>query len=28
MDINTAIDWASKRTVGTLITIRRDGRPQ
>lgn len=28
MDINTAIDWASQRTVGTLITIRRDGRPQ
>jgi PPOX class probable F420-dependent enzyme len=28
MDIATAIDWASQRTVGTLITIRRDGRPQ
>lgn len=28
MDVNTAIDWASQRTVGTLITIRRDGRPQ
>ena len=28
MDIDTAIDWASQRTVGTLITIRSDGRPQ
>ncbi len=28
MDITTAIDWASQRSVGTLITIRRDGRPQ
>ena len=28
MDIDTAIDWASQRTIGTLITIRRDGRPQ
>lgn len=28
MDITTAIDWASERSVGTLITIRRDGRPQ
>ncbi len=28
MDIDTAIDWAAQRTVGTLITIRSDGRPQ
>lgn len=28
MDINAATTWASQRTVGTLITIRRDGRPQ
>lgn len=28
MDIDTALGWASTRTVGTLITIRSDGRPQ
>lgn len=28
MDIETALHWASQRTVGTLITIRNDGRPQ
>ncbi len=28
MDITSAIDWASQRSVGTLITIRRDSRPQ
>lgn len=28
MDINEATAWASQRTVGTLITIRGDGRPQ
>lgn len=28
MDISTAANWAAQRSVGTLITIRRDGRPQ
>ena len=28
MDIDTALRWASQRTVGTLVTIRSDGRPQ
>ncbi len=28
MDIKTALDWANERRTGTLITIRRDGRPQ
>lgn len=28
MDITTATDWAERRSVATLITIRRDGRPQ
>ena len=28
MDIETALRWADQRTIGTLITIRSDGRPQ
>lgn len=28
MDVQQALDWASKRRVGTLITLRRDGRAQ
>lgn len=28
MDLQTALPWASQRTDGVLITIRRDGRPQ
>ena len=28
MDISSALDWASTRTHGVLITLRRDGRAQ
>ncbi len=28
MNLDTALVWASERRLGTLITIRRDGRPQ
>ncbi len=28
MDLATALEWAAGRTVGVLITIRADGRPQ
>ena len=28
MDVSEAIDWAAGRTLGVLITIRSDGRPQ
>ncbi len=28
MDLQTALEWASHRRHGVLITIRRDGRPQ
>ncbi len=28
MNLDTALVWASERKLGTLITIRRDGRPQ
>lgn len=28
MDIHDALNWAASRRTGTLITIRRDGRPQ
>ncbi|MDH3299340.1 MAG: PPOX class F420-dependent oxidoreductase [Acidimicrobiia bacterium] len=28
MDIEAALEWASQRRHGVLITIRRDGRPQ
>jgi PPOX class probable F420-dependent enzyme len=28
MEIAEALDWAAGRSVGTLITIRNDGRPQ
>ena len=28
MDIDAALQWASERSNGVLITIRRDGRPQ
>lgn len=28
MDIAQAIDWAAERSLGVLITIRSDGRPQ
>ena len=28
MELSEAIDWAAERTLGVLITIRTDGRPQ
>lgn len=28
MDITTALEWAEQRRIGTLITLRRDGRAQ
>ena len=28
MELDTALSWATQRTDGVLITIRRDGRPQ